>query len=105
MDRVAAFKAFVANQPDDPFPVYSLAMELRNQEDHDQAQTYFDLLRDKFPDYLAGYFHAGANLTALGRKQEAAERYREGIDKAGRAGDAKTRDELQVALAEVEGTP
>ncbi len=104
MDRIATFKKFAEQQPDDPFPLYSLAMEYRNQDSFEQAQRRFDELRERFPDYLAAYFHAGANLTALGRKQDSAERYRQGLDVAGKAGDGKAGDELQQALDQLVGT-
>ena len=103
MDRIATFKAFADKQPDDPFPLYSLAMEYAKQGDRDQAQAEFDRLLDKFPDYVAQYFHAGANLVALGRKDEAAERYRAGLDVAQRAGDQKTVEEIRGALADIGG--
>ncbi len=104
MDRIVTFKKFAEQRPDDPFPLYSLAMEYRNQENFEEAQSYFDQLRERFPDYLAAYLHAGANLTALGRKDDAVECYKKGLELAGKAGDGKAREELQQALAQLEGT-
>ncbi len=104
MDRIATFRKFAEQQPNDPFPLYSLAMEYRNQDNVEEAQPYFDQLRERFPDYLAAYLHAGANLTALRRKQDAVECYGAGLVVAGKAGDGKAREELQQALAELEGT-
>jgi len=102
MDRIATFKSFMEKRPDDPFPVYSLAMEYRNADSLEEAQTYFDILRDKFSDYLPAYFHAGANLRALGRDGDAAGRYRDGIELADQKGDGRTKDELVAALADLE---
>jgi len=104
MDRIATFKKFAEQRPDDPFPLYSLAMEYRSQENFAEAQQIFDQLRDSFGDYLPAYFHAGANLIALDRKPDAAERYKQGLQVAGKAGDGHARDELQQALATLEGT-
>jgi tetratricopeptide (TPR) repeat protein len=105
MDRVEALRKFVEQRKDDPFPLYGLAMELGKQRRHEEAQQAFDQLRQRFPAYVPAYLHAGANLTALGRKQDAAARYREGIDAASKAQDAKTRDELTQALMQLEAQP
>lgn len=102
MDRVATFKSFITQRPDDPFPVYGLAMELKGRGDHAEAQEWFDRLRDQFPSYVAGYFHGGQNLVALGRKHDATALFRKGVEVATAAGDGKTRDELLGALAELE---
>jgi tetratricopeptide (TPR) repeat protein len=101
MDRIATFKSFMEQRPDDPFPVYSIAMEYKNAQSHEEAQQYFDILHDKFSDYLAAYFHAAANLCALERKDDAMTFYREGIELADKAGNAQTKDELVAALAEL----
>jgi len=103
MDRIATFKTFIEQQPDDPFPLYSLAMEYAKQGQRDEAQAEFDRLLEKFPDYVAQYFHAGANLVALGRKEDAAQRYRAGLEVASRAGDTKTADEIRGALSDIGG--
>jgi len=103
MDRIATFKSFMEQRPDDPFPVYSLAMEHKNAASHEEAQPYFDILHERFADYLAAYFHAAANLRALGRDEDAAARYRKGIELASTVADSRTKDELVTALAELEG--
>jgi tetratricopeptide (TPR) repeat protein len=104
MDRVASFLAFIDQRPDDPFPVYGLAMEHKNAGRYLEAQPYFDRLMERFPDYVAAYFHAAANLVALGRRDDAVARYRRGIEVSARRGDAHARGELEAALADLEGT-
>jgi tetratricopeptide (TPR) repeat protein len=99
MDRIAAFKSFIEQRPHDPFPVYSLAMEYRKQDRHEDARGCFDRLLAAFPDYVPAYFHAGANLVALGRRGDAARRYRLGIAASARVGDEHARSELEAALA------
>ncbi len=102
MDRIAAFKQFIEKDPSDPFPRYSLAMEYKNQGNHDEAQVHFDYLLEHNADYVPAYFHGAANLRALGRTDDAVARYTAGIEVATKAGDIKTRDELQAALAEIQ---
>ena len=101
MDRIATFKSFIARAPDDPFPRYGLAMELKTRGDLDAAWVAFADLLDGFPDYVPTYLMAGGTLAALGRKAEAAAVYRRGIDTAGRKGDAHARGELESALNEI----
>lgn len=101
MDRIAAFQSFIARSPGDPFPRYGLAMEHRARGELDQAWAAFEQLLDGFPEYVPTYLMAGGTLVALGRRTEAAEIYRRGIDAAGRKGDAHARRELESALAEL----
>ena len=101
MDRLATFRSFIAKSPTDPFPRYGLAMELKGQGDLEGAWAAFEELITKFPDYVATYLMAGGTLVALGRKDEAADTYRKGIEVATRRGDQHARRELEAALAEI----
>lgn len=101
MDRVATFKTFISKSPADPFPRYGLAMELKGQGDLAGAWTAFAELLEKFPDYVPSYLMAGGTLAGLGRKDEAADVYRRGIETATRRGDSHARGELEAALAEI----
>lgn len=102
MDRIATFRSFIARAPSDPFPRYGLAMELKTQGDLAGAWAAFSELIDQFPDYVPTYLMAGGTLSALGRKAEAAEIYRKGIEVATRRGDPHARGELESALADVQ---
>ena len=101
MDRVATFKSFIAKSPGDPFPRYGLAMELKGQGDLAGAWDVFQQLLVEFPDYVASYLMAGGTLVALGRKSDAADVYRRGVEVATRRGDQHARGELESALAEI----
>ena len=101
MDRIGTFKSFVARSPADPFPRYGLAMEHKGQGQLDEAWTVFSELLAQFPDYVPTYLMAGGTLVALGRRDEAAEIYRKGIEVAGRMRDTHARGELETALAEL----
>lgn len=102
MDREAAFKSFIEQKPDDPFPRYGLAMEYRNTGRLEAAHEQFEALIERFPEYLPSYLMAGNNLIDLDRKDEAAAVYRKGIDMAGGAGDSHTRGELVAALSSLD---
>ena len=43
-DRVASLRSFIARKPDDPFPRYGLAMELKSRGDLAASATAFDEL-------------------------------------------------------------
>lgn len=101
MDRLATFRSFIAKSPTDPFPRYGLAMELKGRGELAEAWTAFEELVTQFPDYVPTYLMAGGTLVALGRKDEAAEIYRKGIEVAQRRGDQHARRELESALAEI----
>lgn len=100
MDRIATFKSFIARAPRDPFPRYGLAMEHKSLGDLAEAWEAFSDLLDQFPDYVPTYLMAGGTLVALGRREEAVEIYRRGIEVASRKGDPHARGELESALNE-----
>jgi len=101
MDRIATFKSFIERAPADPFPRYGLAMELRTRGDLAAAWDAFSELLDRFPGYVPTYLMAGGTLAQLGRKAEAADVYRRGIEAAQRASDGHARKELESALQEL----
>ena len=101
MDRIATFRSFISKSPSDPFPRYGLAMEHKGRGELAEAWSVFEELLAKFPDYVATYLMAGGTLVTLGRKDEAAEIYRKGIEVAQRRGDQHARRELESALTEI----
>ena len=105
MDRIATFKSFIARAPGDPFPRYGLAMEHKSRGDLAAAWAAFSDLLEHFPEYVPTYLMAGGTLVGLGRREEAAEVYRRGIEVAARKGDPHARGELESALGEILNTP
>jgi hypothetical protein len=87
--------------PGDPFPRYGLAMEHKTRGDQSEASRLFAELLERFPDYTPAYLHAGGSLLALGRRSEAADVLRRGIDACRRKGDHHALGELQAALADL----
>lgn len=97
--RLEMLRAFVAQKPNDPFPRYALAHELKNGGDLAGAWEVFAALMADHADYTATYLHAGNTLVALDRRDEAREVYRRGIEVCRMRGDAHARGELEGALA------
>ena len=104
MDRKTVLEEFVKREPEDPFPRYGLAMAYREEGDFGAAQIHFEVLLERFPDYLATYLMAGNNLVSLGRSGDAGAVYQRGIDVTTAGGDTHTRSELEAALAELDGS-
>ena len=100
MDRIASFKTFITQRPQDPFPRYGLAMEHKTRGELAEAWTVFSELLQAFPDYVPSYLMAGGTLVALGNKDKAIEVLQKGIEVATRRGDQHARRELEQALAE-----
>jgi len=96
--RLDILKSMVAQNPQDSFSRYGLAMEYRNRGDLEGAVREFRSLIEVNPNYCYAYFHGGQALERLGRLEEAAELYRQGIEASVRSGDPHARGEIQGAL-------
>lgn len=102
MDKIAALKDILAQNPSDPFPRYGLAMAYAAENDYDTALSEFDRLLADHPDYTAGYFMAAQTLVKSGQNEAARERLREGIDCARRTGNQHAENEMQQLLDELD---
>ncbi|MCA9655055.1 MAG: tetratricopeptide repeat protein [Myxococcales bacterium] len=101
MDRVPLLRSMVQSRPDDPFPRYGLAMELRKQGQVEEAEQVFRALVADHPGYVPTYLMLGNLLVELGRPEAAAEVLDRGIEAAERAGDDHALGELKAARAEL----
>jgi predicted Zn-dependent protease len=99
--RIQAFRAFVAKNPDDAFARYSLAMALKSAGLGADAATEFEELRRRRPEYVPAYLMLGQTFEALGRDGDAVKAYEDGIAAATRANDMHARNELGQALETV----
>jgi tetratricopeptide (TPR) repeat protein len=102
MDRLLALREFVARSPDDPFPRYGLALELKNRGLLQDACQAFQELVDRLPDYVPTYLMYGNTLAAAGDRERAAAIYRTGAEVAQKKGDTHARGEILAALADLE---
>jgi Flp pilus assembly protein TadD len=96
--RLDILKSMVEQNPADRFARYGLAMEYRNAGDLEAAMGEFRALMAAHPDYSPAYFHGGQTLERMGRRDEAREVYRQGIEATTRGGDQHARSEMQGAL-------
>jgi tetratricopeptide (TPR) repeat protein len=96
--RLEILKNLVAQNPQDAFSRYGLAMEYRAVGDLESAAGEFQALLSTAPDYVPAYFHAGQTLELCGRAEEAREVYLRGLEAAARKGNGHARGEIQAAL-------
>jgi hypothetical protein len=92
-DRISQLRAFVEEEPLEPFNVYALALELRAQAPA-EAIALFDQLLTDHPAYLATYYQAAALFADFGQPNRAFAIYGAGIDLATIQKNERTRQEL-----------
>jgi tetratricopeptide (TPR) repeat protein len=97
-NRLEVLKNMAAQNPNDSFARYGLAMEYANSGDLEGALGEYRALLGVNPNYSAAYYHGGQTLEKLGRREDAKTLYRQGIEATTRIADLHTRSELQAAL-------
>ena len=102
MDKEKMLLEILAQNPQDAFARYGLAMEYAGTGRVDAALEQFAALLGHHPDYTPGYFMAAQTLTKAGRIDEAKLRLEQGIASAGRTGNQHASGEMQAMLEELE---
>lgn len=97
--RREKIEAMLADDPDDTFLRYSLAMELDKEGDNDRSLELLGQLRQDAPPYIPAFFMAGQQLTRLQRVDEARAVLRDGIEQARTQNDAHAAGEMSEFLA------
>jgi predicted Zn-dependent protease len=103
MDKIAGLREILELDPKNSFARYGLAMELAGRGETAAAISEFDTLLENDPVYTAGYFMAAQTLANAGRRAEAIERLKAGIESAARSGNTHAQSEMQAMLDELEG--
>ena len=98
MDRLEQLRKFIEAQPDEPFPRYALALELKGRGDAASAARELRELIRRRPDYLAAYLQLGMLEQSLGQIDAARDALRKGQDVARTKGDTHTLLEITSAL-------
>lgn len=99
MSRREKIEALLADDPNDPFLRYSLAMELDKEGRHDRSLAEFARLMADSEPYVPAFFMAAQQLARLGRIAEARTALRDGIEQARAAGNAHAAGEMSEFLA------
>jgi tetratricopeptide (TPR) repeat protein len=96
--RLDIIQKLVAEQPDDAFRRYGLALELKGCGRLEEAELEFAELERRNPSYVAQYLMRGNLLVALKRVPEARAVFERGVAVARAAGNGHAAGELEGAL-------
>ena len=96
--RLEMLEEFVAQDPNDSFSRYALALELVKEARPEDAVIHLRELIARDQNYVASYYQLGRLLARTGCINEARDVYRKGIDVANSAGDQKTAAEINEAV-------
>jgi predicted Zn-dependent protease len=102
MDRITMLSEILAQDPNNAFARYGLAMEYANSGQTESALEEFKKLFSAHPDYAAGYFMAAQALAKANRAGEAKVMLENGIAAARRKGDGHAESEMQAMLQDLE---
>jgi predicted Zn-dependent protease len=105
MDRTLMLNQVLAQNPNDAFARYGLAMEYMNSGQIDRALEEFSKLLSLHPDYTAGYFMAAQALVSGGQREQAKRMLVDGIASARRTGNAHAQSEMTALLEELKAEP
>ena len=99
LERLKLLEQYAREDPNDPFPIYALALEWVNSNPQ-KAEDLFDKLLKDHADYLPVYYHAGQFFLAAGDKTKAMRILETGIQKTKKTGDSKGLAELKSLVDE-----
>lgn len=102
--RMAQIEAMLADDPDDAFLRYGLAMEHASAGDDSACvEVLRELIaRTAATPYIPAFLQSGQALVRLDRIPEACEVLRTGIEAARRGGDSHAQGEMQGLLDSIE---
>jgi predicted Zn-dependent protease len=103
-ERIEAFKAMVAAQPEQEMVWYGLANEYVKLERWDEAADALRQVLRLNADFTAAYQMLGTALANQGRREEARRAWTDGIEVANRTGAWKARQHMEGLLANSEAT-
>jgi len=96
--RIETLRQFLANDPNDDFSEYALALEFEKTGARIEALSHLEKILLRNPSYLAAYYQTGRMYKAEKNFTKAAAVYEKGIEVAREQGNIKTMNELRTAL-------
>lgn len=97
--RRERIEEMLAEDPQDIFLRYSLAMEWNKEEKHDESLRLLSELTKDSPPYVPAFFMAAQQLVDLDRVNEARSYLRDGIEIARGQGDQHAAAEMSEYLS------
>lgn len=102
MNAADRFEALLASGKDGALLRFSLGMHYLKEGNAARAAEHLRSAVTQDPGYSAAWKLLGKALADCGRRSEAAEAYRSGIEAAGRKGDKQAAKEMTVFLRRLE---
>lgn len=102
--RLETLKTAFANNSQDPFIRYALALEYKEASDTDSSRKCFEELAQLFPDYVPQYYHFAQLLETLNEEELALTVYDKGIAKAQEHNELHALSELKAAKELLQAT-
>ena len=99
--RKQQIEEMLAEDPNDSFLRYGLAMECMNSGDPSAADGHFRALIEFNADYIPAYLMYGQLLARESRNEEARQVLSKGIAAASKKGDEHARSEMEAFLGEL----
>jgi predicted Zn-dependent protease len=100
--RRQKLEQFLAQNPNDAFSHYGIALECLREGDIPGAELHFKTLLETNPDYVPGYQMYAQTLAEQNRGEEAKTLLNRGIAAASRQGNQHARSEMEGLLAQLE---
>ncbi len=101
--RREKIEAMLAEEPQDTFLRYSLAMELRKEGAYEDSLARFRELLVDDPPHVPSFFMAGKLLIKMGEVEQARVLLRDGVEQARSQGDQHTASEMSELLMALGG--
>ena len=96
--RLQQLQQMLAQEPDDVFLQYAMAIEYFSVNEFDKALVCLKDILEKNPDYLAAYYQTGKCYEELKQFENAKTIYQQGVELATKQQKTKTLNELKEAL-------
>lgn len=100
--RREKLEEFLAQNPNDAFTRYGIALECLREGDIAGAETHFKVLLQANPDYVPGYQMYAQTLAQHDRAEEAKALLNSGIAAAIRQGNQHARSEMEGLLTQLD---
>ncbi len=103
--RRERIEAMLADEPQDTFLRYSLALELGKEGNHDRSLDLLRTLQADSPPYVPAFFMAGQQFAKLECYNDARSVLRDGIEQARQQSDAHAASEMSEFLQNLGDMP
>ena len=101
MERIEKLKQYLESSPGDAFVQHALALEYVKMGEEELAEKLFTSILTQDPGYTGSYYHLAKLMERTGRREEALEIYRQGMEACKKSGDSHALRELHNAYEDL----